>query len=128
MFFRTVDPISARLVDLGLSRSAATRVSRAGTVLDLPAGTTLCTKGERGRQAFLLIEGEAEVALADRSVTLGPGDVIGEIAVLDTKRPRTADVVTATAAAVLVFNLGDYCDLASSDDLRSLLAPVRAAA
>ncbi|WP_426574679.1 cyclic nucleotide-binding domain-containing protein [Aquihabitans sp. McL0605] len=127
MFFRTIDPIATRLVDLGLSTTAAARLSTGGTLLDLPAGTTLCTKGERGRQAFLIVEGEATVLTADGTITLGPGEVVGELAALDSKRPRNADVVTATAATVLVFDLGTFRLLASSDDLNPLLAPVRTA-
>jgi CRP-like cAMP-binding protein len=128
MFTRRIDPIVSRLIDLGLSRSAAIAVSSAGTLLQLDAGRTLCTKGERGRQAFLLLDGEATVALADRSVTLGAGDVAGEIAVLDITKSRTADVVTRTAATVLVFDPAAYTDLASSKTLNSVLAPQRTAA
>ena len=128
MFFRTSDPVTNQLVDLGLSRDAAARLSSGGTLLHLPEGTTLCTKGERGRQAFLLVDGEATVHTANGAITLGPGEVIGEIAALDRSRRRNADVEATSAVSVLVFDLGTFCSLASAEDLHAVLAPVRAAA
>lgn len=128
MFFRTVDPVTSRLVDLGLSRNAAARLAGGGTPLRLPAGTTLCTAGEPGRQAFLLLSGEATVDTASRAITVGPGEVIGEIAALDRTRRRNAGVVASSAIEVLVFDLGTFAALASDEDLRPVLAPVRAAA
>jgi CRP/FNR family cyclic AMP-dependent transcriptional regulator len=128
MFFRTRDPISSQLVALGVADDAAERLSRAGTLLDLAAGTTLCKKGERGLQAFLILEGEATVATAAGDITVGAGDVVGELAALDSRRLRNATVVAATPLAVLVFDVGTFRSLASIDDLTPRLAPQRAAA
>ena len=128
MFFRPRDPVATQLVALGLPSAAADRLSSAGTLLHLRAGTTLCTEGERGTQAFVMVEGEASVHTANGVVTLGPGEVVGEIAALDSTRHRNADVVTATPATVLVFDLATFRSLATSDDLKSRLAPVRTAA
>ena len=128
MFFRTRDPIATRLVALGVPASAADRLSSGGTLLDLPAGTVLCTQGERGTQAFLLIDGEAAVHTATGTITLGPGEVIGEIAALDSTRHRNADVMTATPVSVLVFDLATFRSLATAHDLRARLVPERTAA
>lgn len=128
MFFRTTDPVTNQLVDLGLARGVAARLSSDGTLLHLPEGTRLCTKGEIGRQAFLLVDGEATVHTAQGPITVGPGEVIGEIAALDRSRRRTADVVATSAVSVLVFDLGTFWSLASTKDLHQVLAPVRTAA
>jgi CRP/FNR family transcriptional regulator, cyclic AMP receptor protein len=40
---------------------------------------------------FVVVEGEVEVVRSDRRVTLGPGSVVGELAVLD-RQPRSATV------------------------------------
>src|SRR4051794_30595547 len=112
MFFRTRDPITSQLVALGVADDAAVRLSRAGTLLDLAAGTTLCSKGERGRQAFLILEGTATVATPSGDVTLGAGEVVGELAALDSRRLRNATVVAATPLAVLVFDVGTFRSLA----------------
>jgi CRP-like cAMP-binding protein len=100
----------------------------AGTLVSLPAGTVLCREGERGMQAFLLLEGTADVRLTDHVVTVGPGEVIGELATLDWTRTRNATVVAATEVLVLVFDAGTYRSLARDEALRHRLAPERAAA
>jgi voltage-gated potassium channel len=125
MFFKRHDPLADRLQALGASSVAAERLVRAGTPLDLPAGTTLCQRGERGLQAFLLLEGEAEVGTPIGPVRIGPGAVIGEIATLDRTRQRNATVVTATPVSLLVFDVAAFRSLAADEDLRDLLAPRR---
>lgn len=128
MFFRHSDPVAKRLIHLGIPAAAADRLSHGGTLLDLPAGATLCTKGERGTQAFLLVDGEASVLTEGGVVTLGPGEVVGEIATLDRRVARNATVVTATPASVLVFDIATFRMLAGTDELRPRLAPQRSAA
>lgn len=128
MFFRRNDPIVDRLISLGVSAAAAERLSRAGTLLDLPEGTKLCTEGERGTQAFLLLAGEADVLVADRHVRVGPGQVVGELATLDRTRNRNATVVATGPVSVLVFDVGTFRSLADEDELHSLLVPERVAA
>ena len=127
MFARHQDPIAARLRDLDLPRVAADRLSRGGTLIELAAGTTLCEEGERGTQAFLLLEGQAEVLLPDAVVLVGPGDVVGEIATLDQHRTRNATVRAATDVLVLVYDPATYRNLARDEGLRDRLAPPRAA-
>lgn len=126
--FTKPDPVVQRLVALRFDRAAAIHLSRSGTVVDLPADTTLCRHGERGTQAFLLLDGHAQVLTDHGLIQVGPGDVVGELATLDPHRTRNATVVTTTATRVLVFDVATYRFLAQQDDLRSRLAPERAAA
>ena len=129
MFFRRNDPVADRLGALGLNPFPAQRLSQSGTLLDLPAGTRLCTEGERGTQAFLLLEGRAEVRLADgRTIEIGPGAVVGEQATLDVKRPRNATVEAIDPVALLVFDVATFRSLADDQELRPLLVPERTAA
>ena len=99
-----------------------------GTLLHLDAGSVLCEEGERGTQAFLLLEGEADVCLADETVRVEAGAVVGELATLDHRRTRNATVVAAGPVEVLVYDVATYRSLAALDDLRDRLAPVRTAA
>jgi CRP/FNR family transcriptional regulator, cyclic AMP receptor protein len=70
--------------------------------IDLPEGKQLTKEGGRGREFFVLLEGEADVRRKKRKVkTLGPGDFLGEIALV-TKVPRTATVTTSTPVRALV--------------------------
>lgn len=70
--------------------------------LEVEAGATLTTQGQQGYETFVVVEGTAEV-LADGQVVaeLGPGELIGEIAVLQ-HRVRTATVRARTPMRLLV--------------------------
>lgn len=73
-------------------------------LVEVPDGTVLTRQGQRGREAFLLVAGEAAVRRDGQEIArVGPGEFVGELALLD-HRPRTADVVTVGAARVLVFD------------------------
>jgi CRP/FNR family transcriptional regulator, cyclic AMP receptor protein len=70
--------------------------------LDLPAGKVLATEGDRGREFFVLLKGEAEVTKGGQSIaTMKEGDFFGEIALV-TKMPRTATVTATSNVDVLV--------------------------
>jgi CRP-like cAMP-binding protein len=70
--------------------------------IDLPEGKQLTKEGGRGREFFVLLEGNADVRRKKRKVkTLGPGDFLGEIALV-TKTPRTATVTTSSPVRALV--------------------------
>lgn len=59
-------------------------------------GDVLCRQGQLGYEWFVLTAGEAEVRVHDQPVaTVGPGDVVGEMSILD-GGPRTASVVALT--------------------------------
>ena len=126
---RRIDHVARRVEDLGFAPDAARRLSTGGVLLYLDAGSVLCTEGERGTQAFLLLEGEVEVQLADgEQVRLGAGAVVGELATLDHARTRNATVTAAGPIKVLVYDVATYRSLARRDDLRPRLAPERTAA
>ena len=122
---RRTDPVAAHLERLGLSAAQASRMGQGGTPLDLAPGTVLCTRGERGTQAFLILAGTANVLTADGVVTVGPGDVVGELATLDPKRTRNATVVAETALQVLVYDVATFRSLARDEELGRVLAPAR---
>jgi CRP-like cAMP-binding protein len=85
-----------------LSKAKLNEVASIADEIDLPKGKSLTREGERGREFFVLIEGEAEVRKSGRRVnTLGPGDFLGEISLI-TKVPRTATVTTSEPTRALV--------------------------
>lgn len=128
MLRRHHDYVADDLRQLDLSRAAADVLSRRGTPVRVPAGTALCTEGERGRQAFLILKGEAKVLTPHTVVTIGPGDVVGEIATLDPRRTRNATVVADGDLEALVYDVRTFRALASDPALRPRLVPERPAA
>jgi CRP/FNR family transcriptional regulator, cyclic AMP receptor protein len=69
-----------------------------------PAGRVLVTQGGRGLECFVIAAGELDVFRDGDLVTrIGPGSVVGEVALLD-NAVRNADVVAVTDVEVAVFD------------------------
>jgi CRP/FNR family transcriptional regulator, cyclic AMP receptor protein len=76
--------------------------------LDLGATRTLIREGTRGREFFVLVEGEAKVTKNDRRLaTMRAGDFFGEIALI-TDVPRTSSVTAETPVRLLVLTKRDF--------------------
>ncbi len=106
-----VDAIKAVPLFNKLSKKGLQEVAGVADEIDLPEGKALTTEGERGREFFVLLEGEAEVRQGDKRIaTLGKGDFLGEIALV-TKLPRTATVTTTSPVRALVITDRDFSSL-----------------
>jgi CRP-like cAMP-binding protein len=76
--------------------------------LQLPEARNLTKEGASGWEFIILVEGEADVVRGVRKVNeLGPGDFVGEIALVSGK-PRTATVRTRGPARVLVVSASAF--------------------
>jgi CRP-like cAMP-binding protein len=76
-------------------------VARVASEVHVAAGDALTSEGDFGHALFVVDEGSADVTRdGDRVGHVGPGDVVGEIAVLASGR-RTASVV-ATSPLTLI--------------------------
>ncbi len=79
-----------------------------------PAGDVLTAEGRTGREWIVLVEGTAVVRVGtDVVARLGPGDAIGEVALLD-HGPRTATVVAETDVEVLVASAAEFTEILAS--------------
>jgi CRP/FNR family cyclic AMP-dependent transcriptional regulator len=75
--------------------------------VEIPAGTLLIEQGALPYDVFVLEEGTVEVTRDGESVaTLGPGEVVGEIALLNPQR-RTASVRATSAVRAVVLRTDD---------------------
>ena len=92
----------------GLSRRELEQLGGIADELDLREGRTLIKQGDRGREFFTLLEGEATVAQDGKTLrTLRGGDFFGEIALV-TDVPRTSTVTTTSAVRLLVLTKRDF--------------------
>jgi CRP-like cAMP-binding protein len=91
-----------------LNKQGLQQVAQIADELDLPAGKEMATEGDRGREFFVLLNGEADVTKqGSRINTMKKGDFFGEIALV-TKMPRTATVTATSDVDVLVITERDF--------------------
>jgi CRP/FNR family transcriptional regulator, cyclic AMP receptor protein len=94
-----------------LSRKGLEDVAHLADEIDLPAGKVMAKEGDRGREFFVLLEGEADVTKGAKSVNrMTRGDFFGEIALV-THMPRTASVTAIGDVRVLVITERDFTGL-----------------
>jgi CRP/FNR family transcriptional regulator, cyclic AMP receptor protein len=93
------------------SRKELQAVARASDEVTIPPGKTLCEQGSIGREAFVIVNGTAEVRRNKKKVAaLGPGTCVGELALLD-HGPRTASVIATSDLTVLVIGVREFAGI-----------------
>ncbi len=94
------------------SGCSARELQHIGQLVDqaeFAAGDTLIVAGQTGREAFVVMEGQAEVDLdGDVVGSAGPGTVIGEMSLLDATLRRSATVTACSAMKVLVIGPREF--------------------
>lgn len=88
-----------------LPQTLLDEVCRKSERISVEAGTRIIEEDSLSEDMFVIVDGDLVVTKqgADREVTLaslGPGEVVGEIALLD-NAPRTASVTSATPATLI---------------------------
>ena len=102
----------------GASSHALAALVGAATRIEVASGEQVIRKGQVDDRWLVIVDGELDVRLDGRPPRrLGPGDAVGEIAVLH-EIPRTADVVARTRASLLEI---------PGSELRSVLQPASSA-
>jgi CRP-like cAMP-binding protein len=97
-----IDAIADLEIFAGLDRKQLAKIASFSTQITLPSGSVLCRRGERGREAFVLLEGTVAVSVEDEPIAiLRPGTVFGEMSLLD-GAPRVANVTATSQVSVLV--------------------------
>jgi CRP/FNR family transcriptional regulator, cyclic AMP receptor protein len=73
-------------------------------IQDFQAGATIFSEGTPGDVMYVVIEGEVEVRVGGKKVAvIGPGDLVGEMALIDSKA-RSATAVAGTACRLAPVN------------------------
>lgn len=110
-----VDVLAAVPLFAGLSKRQLGAIARAVSIGEFPEGSAIVVEGSRGNFCGVLVEGRAEVVKGDHRVAeLGPGELFGEIALID-PGPRTATVRALTdVVAIQIPNQG-FVEVATAD-------------
>jgi CRP/FNR family cyclic AMP-dependent transcriptional regulator len=86
----------------GCSKRELEEIAHIADEIDLNEGKEMTRQGSRGREFFVLLEGEADVSKDGESINkLGAGDFFGEIALVE-DTPRTATVTATSPVRALV--------------------------
>jgi CRP/FNR family cyclic AMP-dependent transcriptional regulator len=81
----------------GLSRGQLLMLARVLDEVTATAGETIMSEGEPGYEVLIIEDGSAEVLKGGSRVgVMGPGDIFGELAVLEVGGARTASVVATS--------------------------------
>ena len=98
-----------------LSAKELMSLSRLMDEIDLKPGTVIIREGNTGGEFFIVLEGTIEVKRKGRRLArLGPGDYLGEIALID-HGPRTATAMVETDARLLVLASREFHSMLASD-------------
>jgi len=87
-------------------RKELVEIGNLATEIEIPAGREFIKEGDFAQEMVVIVEGTATVTKGGQKVaTLGPGDVVGELALLR-HRPRNATVTSDTKLGMLVIDSG----------------------
>lgn len=92
----------------GCTRRELDALARAAEVVDFPVGQVLMVEGGSGHEFLVIVDGQVQVERHGSVVAkLGPGDYVGELALLDAG-PRTATVRTTTATTAVLLGAREF--------------------
>ena len=129
-----LEMLAQRPLFAGLSRKELESVAQLGVTLEIAANQVLTKEGAVGQEAFLIVSGTARCTVGDHveMANLGPGDLFGEMSLLDGER-RSTTVIADTDMTVCVFNRGEFVRLVETSPviaiklLAAMAARLRAA-
>jgi voltage-gated potassium channel len=106
-FLKTWESVSKVPFFANLGPAAIADVTHMLRTMDLPARTMIIRKGQAGDCMYFIADGEVEVDLPGKKVTLGEGAFFGEMALLGNNL-RSANITTTRVSRLLVLDLVDF--------------------
>jgi voltage-gated potassium channel len=106
-FLKTWESVSKVPFFAALGPAAIADVTHMLRTMDLPARTMIIRKGKVGDCMYFIADGEVEVDLPGKKVTLGEGAFFGEMALLGNNL-RSANITTTQVSKLLVLDLVDF--------------------
>jgi CRP-like cAMP-binding protein len=113
--FRRINPIPTPLSESALADAIPARELRVlqsiGTAVPIAAGRTAMVENAVGRECMVVVDGSFVVERNGEWVAdLGPGDFMGEIALL-TAQPRNATVTATSDSIVYAYSRREFTSL-----------------
>jgi CRP-like cAMP-binding protein len=109
----TRPPEGSAAIDLfgGCTRREQRMIARLATPVHFDAGDRIVRQAESARECFVLVAGHARVERDGETIGVcGPGDIVGELALLD-RHPRSATVVAHTDVEAVVLGPREFAAL-----------------
>lgn len=104
----TVDDLRHIALFATLPNADLERIASLSEPVEAEPGAVLIDQGDVGLECFLVLEGEAGIfGSGDHLATIGPGSVVGEMALVG-HRPRNASVVAQSPMRLLSFNIAAF--------------------
>jgi CRP/FNR family transcriptional regulator, cyclic AMP receptor protein len=111
----TIEMLRSARIFAGLSDEELAQVASIASEVEFPTGFVLTESGQVGSGMFVLLEGRVSVHARGVEVELGPGEVIGELALLRRDMRRIARVQALTPVRCVAISREPFRALVASD-------------
>lgn len=103
----------------GLGQDELEEIARIADEIDAPAGTELTHEGRHEGYFFIIVSGTVRIDRGGQTVnTIGDGDFLGEIALLD-GGPRTATATTVSPCRLVVMTHQKFEQVLDTPSIRA---------
>jgi CRP-like cAMP-binding protein len=99
----------------GLSDAGAERLAGCAAEVEARPGQTLAVAGDPGSGMYVVLDGAVTVELGERAIELGPGEPVGELALLVPDSGRVGRVRAASAGRCLAVPREEFLALVESE-------------
>lgn len=119
-----VERLSSIPLFAGLSKVSLERIAREVTEVEVPHGQVLIQPNQQASGMYVIEEGTVTVEMRGKTLERGPGDCIGELALLNPDAVRVARVRAKTPVVCLAINREQFQKMLDEEPqiARSLLS------